>query len=61
MIASAYMVGGAVVMGVALWLLRKHAGTGDAGMYRKATRFGAIFALVPRSASSSPVTSRARS
>ena len=45
-IASAYMVGGAVVMGVALWLLRKHAGTGDEGMYRKATRFGAIFALV---------------
>jgi cytochrome bd ubiquinol oxidase subunit I len=45
-IASAYMVGGAVVMGVALWLLKKHAGTGDESMYRKATRFGAIFALV---------------
>ena len=45
-IASAYMVGGAVVMGVALWLLRKHSETGDATMYRKATRFGAIVALV---------------
>ncbi|HET6953346.1 MAG TPA: cytochrome ubiquinol oxidase subunit I [Acidimicrobiales bacterium] len=45
-IFSAYMVGGAVVMGVALWLLRKHAGTGDESMYRKATRFGAVFALV---------------
>ena len=45
-IASAYMVGGAVVMGVALWLLRRHADTGDAGMYRRATRFGAILALV---------------
>jgi cytochrome bd ubiquinol oxidase subunit I len=45
-IASAYMVGGAVVMGVALWLMRKHAGTSDEGMYRKATKFGAIFALV---------------
>jgi len=45
-ILSAYMVGGAVVMGVALWLMRKHAGTGDEPMYRKATKFGAIFALV---------------
>ncbi len=45
-IASAYMVGGAVVMGVALWLLRKHADTEDATMYRRATRFGAVFALV---------------
>ena len=45
-IFSAYMVGGAVVMGVALWLMRKHAGTGDESMYRKATKFGAIFALV---------------
>ena len=40
------MVGGAVVMGVALWLLRKHSDTADAGMYRRATRFGAVFALV---------------
>ena len=45
-LASAYMVGGAVVMGVALWLLRKHAGTGDEPMYRKATRVGAVVALV---------------
>ena len=33
-------------MGVALWLMRKHAGTADESMYRKATSFGAIFALV---------------
>ena len=45
-LASAYMVGGALVMGVALWLLRKHSDTADAGMYRRATRFGAVFALV---------------
>lgn len=45
-IFSAYMVGGAVVMGVALWLMRKHAGTSDESMYRKATKFGAVFALV---------------
>ena len=45
-IFSAYMVGGAVVMGVGLWLMRKHATTADESMYRKATRFGAIFALV---------------
>ena len=46
-IASAYMVGGAVVMGVALWLLRKHAGhRRTPRMYRRATRFGAVFALV---------------
>jgi hypothetical protein len=45
-IFSAYMVGGAVVMGVGLWLMRKHASTGDEPMYRKATRFGAVFALV---------------
>ncbi len=45
-IASAYMVGGAVVMGVALWLMRKHAGTPDVSMYRKATKLGAVVALV---------------
>ena len=45
-IFSAYLVGGAVTMGVALWLLRRHAGTGDEPMYRRATRFGAAFALV---------------
>lgn len=45
-ITSAYMVGGATVMGVSLWLLRRHAGTDDEPMYRKATRFGAVMALV---------------
>ncbi|WP_392543943.1 cytochrome ubiquinol oxidase subunit I [Oryzobacter telluris] len=50
-IASAYMVGGATIMGVALWLMRRTAGTaGTAGedvrMYRRATRFGAVMALV---------------
>ncbi|MFQ6170788.1 cytochrome ubiquinol oxidase subunit I [Oryzobacter sp. R7] len=45
-ITSAYMVGGATTMGVALWLLRRHAGTDDAPMYRRATRFGAVMALV---------------
>lgn len=44
-IASAYMVGGATIMGVALWLLRRYAGTDDAPMYRRATRFGAVMAL----------------
>ncbi len=43
---SAYMVGGAVIMGVALYLLRRDAATGDAPMYRKATRIGAAVALV---------------
>ena len=43
---SAYMVGGAVIMGVALWLLRRDAATDDAPMYRKAVRVGAVVALV---------------
>ncbi len=45
-VTSAYMVGGATIMGVALWLLRKHGATDDAPMYRRATRFGAVLALV---------------
>ncbi len=45
-IFSAYMVGGAVIMGVALYLLRRDAATADAPMYRKATRIGAAVALV---------------
>ncbi|WP_374967746.1 cytochrome ubiquinol oxidase subunit I [Terrabacter sp. BE26] len=55
-IFSAYMTGGGVVMGVALWLMRREAkrahrdahdvaGT-DAAMYRRATRIGAVLALV---------------
>ncbi len=48
-IFAAYMTGGAVVMGVALWLLRRsrsEATQQDASMYRRATRFGAVFTLV---------------
>ncbi|WP_377638925.1 cytochrome ubiquinol oxidase subunit I [Oryzobacter terrae] len=45
-VTSAYMVGGATIMGVSLWLLRKHGTTKDAPMYRRATRFGAVMALV---------------
>ncbi|MBP6994514.1 MAG: cytochrome ubiquinol oxidase subunit I [Phycicoccus sp.] len=46
-VTSAYMTGGAVVMGVALWLLMKHRdNTTDAPMYRTATRIGAWVALV---------------
>jgi cytochrome d ubiquinol oxidase subunit I len=45
-ITSSYMTGGAVVMGVALWLLMKHRDTEDAAMYRKATRIGAWVSLV---------------
>ncbi len=45
-VTSAYMVGGAVVMGVAIWLMRKHAGTTDAPMYRKAARIGAVVTLL---------------
>ncbi len=45
-ITAAYMVGGAVIMGVGLWLLRKHAGTDDEPMYRKAVRVGAVVSLV---------------
>lgn len=45
-ITSAYMVGGAVIMGVGLWLLRKNAGTDDEPLYRKAVRVGAVVSLV---------------
>jgi cytochrome d ubiquinol oxidase subunit I len=50
-ITSAYMVGGAVVMGVCVWLWRRAAQPGasdaaDVPMYRKATRLGAVLTLV---------------
>ena len=52
-ITSAYMVGGAVVMGVGVWLWRRAAREGaeaseaaDVPMYRRATRLGAILTLV---------------
>ena len=45
-ITSAYMVGGAFVMGVGLWHLRKPNVGHNASMYRKATRIGAWFTLV---------------
>lgn len=49
---AAYLVGGAMVMGVGLWHLRRvnaasaPAGRADLGMYRKATRLGAVVTLV---------------
>ncbi|GGL36384.1 cytochrome ubiquinol oxidase subunit I [Phycicoccus endophyticus] len=45
-VLSAYMVGGAVIMGVGLWLLRRDRGTDDEPVYRKAVRVGAVVALV---------------
>lgn len=45
-VAAAYMVGGAMVMAVALWHLRRRDVGADAGMYRRATRLGAVVVLV---------------
>ncbi|KRF23407.1 cytochrome ubiquinol oxidase subunit I [Phycicoccus sp. Soil803] len=45
-VTAAYMVGGAMVMAVALWHLRRREVGGDAGMYRRATRLGAVVVLV---------------
>ena len=54
-IFAAYMTGAAVIMGVAVHLMRRAAretvsaaelGTGDAPMYRKAARIGAVISLV---------------
>ena len=55
-IFAAYMAGGAVVMGVALWLMRREAKRAaddaqdvartDAPMYRRATRIAAVVTLV---------------
>lgn len=45
-VTAAYMVGGAMVMAVALWHLRRRDVGADAGMYRRATRLGAAVVLV---------------
>lgn len=45
-IAAAYMVGGAVVMGVGLWHMRRATVDSDLPMYRSATRLGAVVTLV---------------
>jgi cytochrome bd ubiquinol oxidase subunit I len=45
-VTAAYMVGGAMIMAVALWHLRRKDVGADAGMYRKATRLGAVVTLV---------------
>ncbi len=45
-ITSAYMVGGAVVMGVSVWLMRRNRPAADTPLYRKSARFGATVALV---------------
>lgn len=45
-VAAAYMVGGAMVMAVALWHLRRTDVGQDIGMYRRATRLGAVVTLV---------------
>ena len=45
-VTAAYMVGGAMVMAVALWHLRRRDVGADAGMYRRATRLGAVVVLV---------------
>jgi cytochrome d ubiquinol oxidase subunit I len=45
-VMAAYMVGGAVVMGVGLWHMRRATVGGDLPMYRKATRLGAVVTLV---------------
>jgi cytochrome bd ubiquinol oxidase subunit I len=45
-ITGAYMVGGAFVMAVGLWHLRKPDVGRNASMYRRATRVGAWFTLV---------------
>ena len=44
-VAAAYLVGGAVVMAVALWHLRRADVGRDEGMYRRATRLGAVVTL----------------
>jgi cytochrome d ubiquinol oxidase subunit I len=45
-VTAAYMTGGAVVMGVGIWLVRRNRPAEDTSMYRKATRLGAWVTLV---------------
>ena len=45
-ITAAYMVGGAVVMAVGLWHLRREEVGAESAMYRKATRIGAVVTLI---------------
>ena len=45
-ITSAYMVGGAFIMGVAIYRMLKNDPTTDQQMWRKSARFGAIITLV---------------
>ena len=45
-VTAAYMVGGGVVMAVALWHLRRKDVGEESGMYRRATRLGAVVTLV---------------
>ena len=45
-ITSSYMTGGAVVLGVALWMWMKHDGTADAPMYRSAVKVGSVFTVI---------------
>ncbi|MBK6888256.1 MAG: cytochrome ubiquinol oxidase subunit I [Tetrasphaera sp.] len=45
-ITSAYMVGGAVVMGVSVWLMRRNQPSDDTPLYRRSARTGAIVAIV---------------
>ena len=44
-ITSAYMVGGAVVMGVSVWLMRRNTPADDTPLYRRSARVGAIVAI----------------
>ncbi len=45
-IFSAYMVAGGMVLGVSLYLVRKHADGPDHGLYRRAVKNGAVLTLV---------------
>ncbi len=45
-VLAAYMVGGSVIMAVSLWHLRRRDVGADSGMYRRATRLGAVVTLV---------------